>query len=58
MLKYDLDTRIPYSADEYREKRKTRREEFAMAIMVQDALTIMKTEECLYLTLILNQEQI
>ena len=33
MLKYDLDTRIPYSADEYREKRKTRREEFAMAII-------------------------
>ena len=33
MLKYDLDTRIPYSADEYREKRKVRREEFAMAII-------------------------
>ncbi|MDQ2085416.1 carbohydrate-binding protein [Herbivorax sp. ANBcel31] len=33
MLRYDLETRIPYSAEEYRQNRKVRREEFAMAII-------------------------
>ncbi|TYQ15229.1 UNVERIFIED_CONTAM: S-layer family protein [Acetivibrio alkalicellulosi] len=33
MLRYDLETRIPFSAQQYRENRRVRREEFAMAII-------------------------
>lgn len=33
MLRYDVNTRVPYSAKEYEEKKKVRREEFAMAII-------------------------
>lgn len=33
MLPYDVNTRVPYSASEYAESKKVRREEFAMAII-------------------------
>ena len=33
MLPYDVNTRVPYSASEFAEKKKVRREEFAMAII-------------------------
>lgn len=33
MLRYDVNTRVPYSAKQYAESKKVRREEFAMAII-------------------------
>ncbi|MFZ5988362.1 MAG: carbohydrate-binding protein [Bacillota bacterium] len=33
MLRYDANTRVPYSAKQYEESKKVRREEFAMAII-------------------------
>ncbi|HHV28475.1 MAG TPA: carbohydrate-binding protein [Clostridium sp.] len=33
MLRYDVNTRVPYSAKQYEESKKVRREEFAMAII-------------------------